>query len=182
MIRLLLADDHGVFRQGLVQLIADHPDLSVVAEAANYVEVIDAVRTQGIDVAVLDLSMPGRGGIELIGHVKSLQPAIRILVVTMHDEEPYVAQALRAGAEGYVTKENAADTLYLAIRRLHAGGRYLCAAVVEQLAMSMAMNDFGEHRRSRGHGSCRRGRLDRAIRHTSGWLQAPALKGGQRSA
>jgi DNA-binding NarL/FixJ family response regulator len=141
MIRLLLADDHRIFRQGLMRLIADHDDLSVVAEAANYAEVIDAVRTQPIDVVVLDLSMPGRGGVELIGHVKSLQPSMRILVMTMHDEEPFVSQALRAGAEGYVTKENAADALYAAIRRLHAGGRYLCPAVAERLALGLATHD-----------------------------------------
>jgi DNA-binding NarL/FixJ family response regulator len=88
--------------------------------------------------------MPGRGGIELIGHVKSLQPTTRILVMTMHDEEPYVSQALRAGAEGYMTKENAADVLYVAIRRLHAGGRYLCSAVAEQLALGLATHDSGD--------------------------------------
>jgi DNA-binding NarL/FixJ family response regulator len=138
MIRLLLADDHKLFRQGLARLVNDHADLSVVAEASNYAEVIDAVRTASIDVAILDLSMPGRGGIELIGHVKSLRPSIRILVMTMHDEERYISQALRAGAEGYMVKENAADALYDAIRRLHTGGRYLCAQVAERLAISLA--------------------------------------------
>jgi DNA-binding NarL/FixJ family response regulator len=144
MIRLLLADDHTIFRQGLVRLLADHSDLSVVAEAANYSEVIEAVRNHAADLAILDLSMPGRGGIELIGHVRSLQPSMRILVMTMHDEEPYITQALRAGAEGYMTKENAADALYSAICRVHAGGRYLCSTVAEKLALGLSMHEVGE--------------------------------------
>jgi DNA-binding NarL/FixJ family response regulator len=138
MIRLLLADDHNLFRQGLARLVNDHADLTVVAEASNYAEVIEAVRNVSIDIAILDLSMPGRGGIELIGHAKSLRPSMRILVMTMHDEERYITQALRAGAEGYMVKENAADALYDAIRRLHVGGRYLCPLVSERIAMSLA--------------------------------------------
>src|SRR4051794_20113847 len=109
MIRLLLADDHRMFREGLRRLLSDQPDLEVIAEAATSGEVIDAIRAKEVDVAVIDLSMPGRGGPELIGHAKSLRPEMRILVMTMHDEEPHVTQALRAGAEGYATKEIAAE-------------------------------------------------------------------------
>lgn len=147
MIRLLLADDHKLFRQGLARLVNDHADLTVVAEASNFAEVIEAVRNVSIDVAVLDLSMPGRGGIELIGHAKSLRPSMRILIMTMHDEERYISQALRAGAEGYMVKENAADALYDAIRRLHVGGRYLCAQAAERLAISLAEDRHAD----RGH-------------------------------
>lgn len=148
MIRLLVADDHQMFRQGLVRLLSDHSDLTVVAQAANYAEVIDALRAATVDVAILDLSMPGRGGIELIRHAKTLQPAMRILVMTMHDEEPYVTQALRAGAEGYMTKENAADELNFAIHRLCNGNRYVCAAVAERLALGIALNESGDSRHS----------------------------------
>jgi two-component system, NarL family, invasion response regulator UvrY len=149
VIRLLLADDHQIFRQGLKRLLADHEDLSVIGEAANYAEVIDVVRTQPIDVSVLDLSMPGRGGVELISHAKSLRPEMRILVMTMHGEEPYISQALRAGADGYITKENAADELLQAIRRVARGGRYVCSAVAEQLAFGIASADHGDHKHAR---------------------------------
>jgi two-component system, NarL family, invasion response regulator UvrY len=149
VIRLLLADDHLIFRQGLKRLLADHEDFAVVGEAASYTEVIDAVRAQPIDVAVLDLTMPGRGGVELIGHVKSLRPETQILVMTMHGEEPYISQALRAGADGYITKENAADELIQAIRRVARGGRYICSSVAEQLALGIASSDHGDRKHAR---------------------------------
>ncbi len=138
MIRLLVADDHKIFRQGLRRLLSDHDDLSLVAEAANYAEVIDALLSQEVDLSILDLSMPGRGGPALISHAKSLRPEMRILVMTMHGEEPFVSQALRAGADGYITKENAADELIQAIRRLVAGGRYVCQSVAEHLVRGIA--------------------------------------------
>ena len=149
MIRLLLADDHQIFRQGLRRLLADHEDMSIAGEAASYADVIDVVRAQPIDVAVLDLSMPGRGGVELIGHAKSLQSEMRILVMTMHGEEPYISQTLRAGADGYITKENAADELVQAIRRVARGGRYICSSVAEQLALGIAGADHGERAHAR---------------------------------
>jgi DNA-binding NarL/FixJ family response regulator len=90
--------------------------------------------------------MPGRGGIDLIAHVRALQPQISILVVSMHGEEPYVTHALRAGANGYMTKEYAADELIVAIRRVASGGRYVCPAVAEQLASSIASHDHADRR------------------------------------
>jgi two-component system, NarL family, invasion response regulator UvrY len=149
MIRLLVADDHQMFRQGIIRLLSDYSDLSVVAQAANYAEVVNAVRSQPIDVAILDLTMPGRGGIELIGHAKSLRPEMRILVMTMHDEEPYVTQALRAGADGYMTKENAADELNAVLHRLYGGSRYVCSSVAERLALGIAMPDSGDKRHAK---------------------------------
>jgi DNA-binding NarL/FixJ family response regulator len=143
MIRLLLADDHRMFREGLRRLLSDQPDMQVAAEAATAVEVLEALRLQQIDVAVLDLSMPGRGGPELIAHAKSTRPSVRILVLTMHDIEPHVTQSLRAGADGYATKEIPTAELETAIRRIHAGGRYLCPAVAERLALGVAMNPGG---------------------------------------
>jgi two-component system, NarL family, invasion response regulator UvrY len=149
MIRLLVADDHRMFRQGLRRLLEEHHEVDVVAEAANYAEVIDAVRQQPVDVAVLDLMMPGRGGMELIAHVKQLQAGLRVLVVSMHSENPYVTHALRAGADGYMTKEYAADDLILAIRRVAGGGRYVCSSVAESLAQGIAMRDSGDQLHAR---------------------------------
>jgi len=149
MIRLLVADDHQIFRQGLRRLMADHDDLSLVAEAANYAEVVDALRTHAVDVSIFDLSMPGRGGAELISHAKSLRPEMRILVMTMHGEEPFISQSLRAGADGYITKENAADDLVQAIRRVAGGGRYICPSVAEHLALGIAAHEPGDLRHTR---------------------------------
>jgi len=144
MIRLLVADDHKMFRQGLVRLLMDHPEIRVVAEAASYAEVVEKLRTVPVDVAILDLSMPGRGGVDLISHAKALQSSLRVLVMTMHDEEPYVIQALRAGADGYMTKEHAAEELWLVIQRLHDGGRYVSASLAERMVLGIALHDGGE--------------------------------------
>jgi DNA-binding NarL/FixJ family response regulator len=149
MIRLLIADDHRIFRQGLKRLLAEYDDLTVSGEAANEAEVLDAVRAQPFDVAILDLTMPGRGGSDLISRAKSLQPSMRILVMTMHGEEPFITQSLRAGADGYMTKENAADDLIMAIRRVAAGGRYVCPSVAERLAVGIAMQDSDVQRHTR---------------------------------
>jgi DNA-binding NarL/FixJ family response regulator len=141
MIRLLIADDHLLFRQGLRRLLADEADLDIVAEAANCSEVIDAVRNQDIDVAVLDLNMPGRSGAEMIRQVKAMSPFVNILVLSMHSEESLVLAALKAGASGYMTKEDAADEVVTVIRRLAHGGRYVCQQVAESIAFGMSSPD-----------------------------------------
>jgi len=138
MIRLLIADDHLLFRQGLRRLLADEVDFAVVAEAANSAEVIDAVRKQDINVAILDLSMPGSGWADMIKQVKALSTHVYILVLTLHSEEAIVLAALRAGANGYMTKEGAADEVVTAIRTLAHGGRYVCRQVAESIAFGMS--------------------------------------------
>jgi len=138
MIRLLIADDHLLFRQGLRRLLADEVDFEVVAEAANSAEVIDAVRKQDINVAILDLSMPGSGWADMIKQVKALSTHVYILVLTLHSEEAIVLAALRAGANGYMTKEGAADEVVTAIRTLAHGGRYVCRQVAESIAFGMS--------------------------------------------
>ena len=138
MIRLLIADDHLLFRQGLRRLLADEVDFEVVAEAANSAEVIDAVRKQDINVAILDLSMPGSGWADMIKQVKALSTHVYILVLTLHSEEAIVLAALRAGANGYMTKEGAADEVVTAIRTLAHGGRYVCRQVAESIAFGIS--------------------------------------------
>ncbi len=149
MIRLLVADDHRMFRQGLRRLLEENSDLCVVAEAADCGEVFDVLRNHPIDVAVLDLSMPGRGGVDLISHAKVLQPQMRVLVISSHGDDPYVTQSLRAGADGYMTKEHAAEDVVRAIRRVAGGGRYICSTVAERLAQGIALRDEGEQLHTR---------------------------------
>jgi DNA-binding NarL/FixJ family response regulator len=139
MIRVLLADDHAIVREGLKEILADTGDIVVAAEAADAEETIERVRGQPFDVAVLDLSMPGRSGIELVRRVKSERPELRVLVLTMHSERQYAVRAIRAGASGYLTKESAADELVAAIRRIAAGGAYVSPETAEQLVLAAGM-------------------------------------------
>jgi len=138
MIRVLLADDHAIVRAGLKEILTDTGDIEVAGEAANGQEVLARVSAQDFDVAVLDLSMPGRNGIELIKLVKAEKPKLRILVLSMHSEEQYAVRALKAGASGYLSKESAADELVAAIRRIAGGGAYVTPETAERLALGAA--------------------------------------------
>lgn len=138
MIRVLLADDHAIVRAGLKEILADTGDITVAAEAANGQEVMARVRGADFDVAVLDMSMPGRSGIELIKQVKDEKPRLRILVLTMHSEEQYAVRAFKAGASGFLTKEAAAEQLVAAIRRIAAGGAYVSPETAERLVLNAA--------------------------------------------
>jgi DNA-binding NarL/FixJ family response regulator len=135
MIRVLLADDHAIVRAGLKELLAATGDIEVADEATNGDEVLTRVRGGEFDVAVLDMSMPGRSGIELIRQVKQEAPQLRVLVLTMHSEAQYAVRALKAGASGYLTKESAADQLVAAIRRVAGGGAYVSPETAERLAL-----------------------------------------------
>ena len=135
MTRIVIADDHTIVREGLKQVLAAAGDLTVIAEAQNGSEVMQRVREQEFDVLLLDLSMPGKSGIELIKQVRNEKPKLRILVLSMHEEAQYAVRALKAGAAGYLTKDSASDLLIAAIRKVAAGGAYITAAVAEQFAL-----------------------------------------------
>jgi DNA-binding NarL/FixJ family response regulator len=140
MIRVVIADDHTILRQGLRQLLTAESDIDVVGEAANGHEVITCVRDNVFDLLLLDMSMPGRSGIELIKVVKAERPKLRILVLSMHEEPQYAVRAIKAGASGYVTKDSAATQLVTAIRKVAGGGAFISTEVAEQLALG-AMPD-----------------------------------------
>ncbi|HET8748765.1 MAG TPA: response regulator transcription factor [Ramlibacter sp.] len=134
-IRIVIADDHAIVREGLKRIVGDAADLKVEGEAADGTEVMKAVRELEFDVLVLDLSMPGRSGMELIKLVKSEKPKLRILVLSMHQETQYAVRAIKSGASGYLTKESAPAQLEQAIRKIAGGGAYISAEVAEQLAL-----------------------------------------------
>lgn len=136
MIRVLVADDHTIVRKGLKQLIAEHPDMEVTGEARNGPEVLSEVMERDYDMVLLDLSMPGRGGIETIKELKALRPKLSVLVLTMHPEEEYAIRALKAGASGYLTKESAPEELITAMRKVAAGSRYISMKLAEELAFA----------------------------------------------
>lgn len=135
MIRIVLADDHAIVREGLKRIVGDVAEFEVAGEAADGTEVMKAVRELEFDVLVLDLSMPGRSGMELIKLVKAEKPRIRVLVLSMHQEMQYAVRAIKSGASGYLTKESAPAQLEAAIRKIAGGGAYISAEVAEQLAL-----------------------------------------------
>lgn len=135
MIRVLLADDHAMVRAGLKELLSATGEIEVTGEATNGHEVLAAAREGAFDVLVLDMSMPGRSGIELIKIVKAEHPNLRMLVLSMHSEKQYAVRAVKAGASGYLTKESAPAELVAAIRRVAGGGSYITPETVERLVL-----------------------------------------------
>ncbi|MBL0140651.1 MAG: response regulator transcription factor [Betaproteobacteria bacterium] len=137
MTRVLVADDHAIVREGLKRILEGQEGIEIAGEATNGHEVLDRVREGGFDILMLDLSMPGKSGIELIKQVRDESPRLRVLVLTMHEEDQYAVRAIRAGASGYLTKESAPGQLVSAIRRLAEGRLYISPNVAEQLALDV---------------------------------------------
>ncbi|MCA1988484.1 MAG: response regulator transcription factor [Desulfarculus sp.] len=143
MIRVLLADDHSIVRAGLRRLIEDAGDMEVVMEADDGRQAIAEALRLRPDVVVVDLSMPGLDGLEVISRLHEQMPDLPLLVLTMHEEEQYVVRSLAAGARGYITKRSAPEQLVGAIRKVQAGGRYLSEEVAEALAVRVARGGGG---------------------------------------
>jgi two-component system invasion response regulator UvrY len=140
MLTILIADDHPVFRRGLKQIIAEASDMVVADEATDGWEVLSKVRAGDYDVVLLDISMPGKTGIDVLSELKNEKPGLRILMLSMHPEEQYAVRALRAGASGYLTKESAPDELVAAIRKVSTGGNYVSSSLAEKLASVVQEN------------------------------------------
>ena len=135
MIKIVIADDHAIVREGLKRIVASVDDMEVVGEAADGTEVMQRVRESDFDVLVLDLTMPGRSGMDLIKLVHCEKPKLHILVLSMHGELQYAVRAIRSGANGYLTKESAPAQLVQVLRKIAAGGAFVSAEVAEQLAL-----------------------------------------------
>ncbi len=142
VIRLAIADDHRLVREGLAQYLGASPDIKVVAEAADGNELLEKLRTTTPDLLMLDMTMPGESGVDLIDHVKSLYPDLPVLILSMHDEVNMVLRAMRAGASGYICKDCSPQVLLEAIRKVMATGRYLSPAMAEQLAYASTSPDL----------------------------------------
>jgi DNA-binding NarL/FixJ family response regulator len=138
LIKVLLADDHSIVRAGLRRIVEESGDMEVVAEAADGREAIRLVREAGPDVAVIDISMPDLDGLEVVSQLRGIHPDLPILILTMHEEGQYVVRAIQAGAMGYMTKQSAPEQLLKAIRKIHAGSRYLTDEAAEILALRIA--------------------------------------------
>ena len=137
MIRVLIADDHPIVRQGLRQILAETGDIEVKAEASAGQEALDIIRRHPLDAVVLDLSMPGTNGLDTLKQIKEERPRLPVLVLSIHPEDQYAVRALRAGASGYLTKSSAPEALVTAIRKLAEGGRFITPSLGEKLVESL---------------------------------------------
>ena len=136
--KILIADDHELIRHGLRGLLRDHLSDVDIVEAANAKEAVAAAMKGGWDLALVDINMPGRSGLELIRDLRQMHPNVPVLVVSAHTEEDFALRALKLGAAGYVSKQSAADVLVGAVKKVLSGGRYVSPAVAEKLAQAAA--------------------------------------------
>jgi two-component system invasion response regulator UvrY len=134
MIKVLIVDDHEIIREGLKKILKEETDLVVVGEAQDGEEAVQLLKTIDCDVILLDMNMPGRSGLELLGDLKDLKPKVHILVLSIHPEDKFALRTLKGGASGYLCKDTALEELVIAIRKVHTKGRYLSTTLAEQLA------------------------------------------------
>lgn len=139
-LKILLVDDHPIMRQGIRQTLADGVEIGEIGEAATAQEALDLVRQREWDAVILDIGLPGRGGLELLKDIKREAPRLPVLILSMHSEDQYAVRAVRAGAAGYLTKESAADRLVDAIRKIATGGRYISPELAERLASELTVD------------------------------------------
>lgn len=140
-IRVLIADDHAIVREGLKQIIGSSGSIVVADEAENGQQAIQKVRAGGLDVLLLDISMPDRNGIDVLKQVKKEFPALAVLMLTMHREDQYAIRAIKAGASGYLTKQSAPAELVNALHEVAAGRKYITAALAQELANQLGNGD-----------------------------------------
>jgi DNA-binding NarL/FixJ family response regulator len=138
--KILLTDDHAVVRQGLKLILADRFKKSVFGEARNATEALDHIVKENWDVLILDITMPGRTGLETLQEVKRLRPKLPVLVLSMHPEDQFAVRMLKAGAAGYLTKESADTELVGAIKKVVGGGRYISPSLAERMASYLAID------------------------------------------
>jgi two-component system invasion response regulator UvrY len=137
MIKILIADDHTVVREGLKQIVAETSDMVVSDEASNGHEVLNKALSSDYDVIVLDITMPGIHGLDVLKQIKSQKPALPVLVLSMHPEEQYAVRVIKAGAAGYLTKESASEELITAIRKVSSGRKYITSSLAEKIASDL---------------------------------------------
>ena len=137
MIKILIADDHSIVREGLKQIVAESPEMAVRGEAVNGQQVLDLVHKTDYDLILLDIAMPGRGGIDTLKQLKIEKPEIPVLILSMYPEDQYALRAIKAGASGYLTKESAPEELIGAIKKVARGGKYVSTDLAEKLVENL---------------------------------------------
>lgn len=141
MINILIADDHSIVRAGLKQILSDCTDMTVVAEAANGSEVLDKVRKNNYSLVIMDISMPDKSGLDVLKEIRNERPKLPVLILSMYPEDRYATRVLRAGADGYMTKESAPEELVNAIRTISKGKKYVSRSLAEKLASTLDIRD-----------------------------------------
>jgi two-component system, NarL family, invasion response regulator UvrY len=145
MTRILITDDHPVVRRGIRQILEDEEWISLIDEAGSGKELFERINAKKYDVILLDISLPGRSGLDLISQIKKTQKSAAILMLSIHSEEVYAIKALKYGASGYVTKSSAPEELISAIHKVSAGGRYISASLAEKMAESLLSESEKPH-------------------------------------
>lgn len=141
--KIVIVDDHELVREGLKKVLLKESGIQLVGEASNALELFKLLEETEVDLVVLDITMPGRSGLDIISELKNLHDHIRILILSMHPEERFALRALKAGASGYLSKEAAARELVSAIRKIMSGGRYISAALADHLVSNLD-KEFGK--------------------------------------
>jgi len=136
MIRIFIADDHAVVREGLKHILSEMPDVLIAGEAGNGQEVLEKVGRKDYDLILLDIAMPGRDGLEILKDLKLQKPKLPVLILSMFPEEQYALRALKSGASGYLTKDSIPDELIKAVRKILNGGKYISSSFSEKLLFS----------------------------------------------
>ncbi len=145
MIKILLVDDHPIIRRGLKELLTENGNETFVGEAQTSQEALELIQRQNWDMVVLDIAMPGRGGLDVLKEIKQQRPKLPVLILSMHSEEQYGARALRMGASGYMTKEAAPENFLSAVKKIMRGEMYITATLAEKLAINLRRGDLAPH-------------------------------------
>lgn len=140
MIKVFVADDHTLIREGIKNLIENEPDLKLVGEASNPYEIVEKCQHANPDIILLDLSMPGKSGLDVLKDIKNVSPDIKVLIMTMMPEEQFAKRTLKAGASGYITKDSSPEDILAAIRKVASGRKYVSTTLAEKLAESLDAN------------------------------------------
>jgi two-component system, NarL family, invasion response regulator UvrY len=136
--RVLVGDDHAILRKGIKQILAEIPSISTVDEATNGQEVLALTARKLYDLVLLDISMPGRSGLDVLKQLRADRPRLPVLILSMHPEEQYALRALKAGASGYLTKESAPDELIAAVQKILEGGKYVSQSLAERFITELS--------------------------------------------
>jgi len=145
VIKILLVDDHPIIRRGLKELLTENGNETFVGEAQTSQEALELIQRQNWDMVVLDIAMPGRGGLDVLKEIKQQRPKLPVLILSMHSEEQYGARALRMGASGYMTKEAAPENFLSAVKKIMRGEMYITATLAEKLAINLRRGDLAPH-------------------------------------
>ena len=146
-IKIIIADDHPLFRRGLKHAFSETPDIEVVDEAETGEELLEKGRGMDLSLALLDISLPGRGGLEILKQLRDERPKLPVLILTVYPEEHYAVRFFKAGASGFIMKESSTDQIYAAVRKVAEGGKYASPEITEKLAFDFSKSDRPAHER-----------------------------------